>query len=117
MKKVETICWTCQNFSKCSWSNGVPVRDWEAEKVMGWYGTESYIVKKCPEYKEDKQMPIQLAEIEKIIDLPEWKIRRCISNEKQVQIKELLKQKGYKLYVYEDEKCKYKCYIEKLEGK
>jgi len=54
----KTICWDCRNATgKCSWSKDfTPVAGWVAEPtvIRSNYGTgiQSYIVKRCPLFKE-----------------------------------------------------------------
>lgn len=62
--KKETICWHCENATngnKCPWANGIPRKDWEAARRDIYYydydidrmrHEESYIVLKCPGFKE-----------------------------------------------------------------
>ena len=59
----ETLCWICSNAcGNCSWSRSLtPVEGWEAKpiKIKGnfYIGEilDSYIVKRCPEFKEDER--------------------------------------------------------------
>ena len=51
----ETLCWSCSNaLGGCSWSQEkIPVSGWEAKETIH-EDFNSYIVKKCPQYKFDK---------------------------------------------------------------
>lgn len=51
----DTICWTCANYTNCSWHNNfTPVKGWKAEKTFK-AGISSYCVKSCPMYEKDEQ--------------------------------------------------------------
>jgi len=52
----QTLCWKCENTNrfKCSWFNPKdpqPVPGWVAERSVNFYGTESYLVRECPNFK------------------------------------------------------------------
>lgn len=48
----ETICMVCDNY-RCRWIQLLePVEGWEAEDIGGGY---SYVVKSCPEFKENER--------------------------------------------------------------
>ena len=69
----ETLCWTCQNFSKCSWSEGVPINGWKAKPTKVKNKNEngilthidSFLVEKCPEYEKDKMYKTTMKYIQK----------------------------------------------------
>lgn len=57
-----TLCWRCANAcnkNKCSWANGVPRSDWQADKTRLWSQTnedgyiDSFLVIKCPGFVPD----------------------------------------------------------------
>ena len=57
-----TLCWKCKNATGgCSWSRDfVPVKGWDAKRTRirlekGTKYTESFIVKKCPEFRPDER--------------------------------------------------------------
>ena len=57
--KSDTICWKCGN-TMCSWANGIPVDGWTAKQYEYKIYTikdKSYVVYRCPEFKEDKTPP------------------------------------------------------------
>lgn len=56
-REHETLCWDCQNATKCSWKDGIPVKGWNAEPRMvndkeGIIRT--YRVIDCPKFLEDE---------------------------------------------------------------
>lgn len=52
---ISTLCWECKNITKCEWSVGEPVPDWEAipTKILLQANEtiNSYIVVKCPKFE------------------------------------------------------------------
>lgn len=66
-EKKETLCWRCKNAvpdkkkgTGCSWSKSFePVEGWDAKEVQiklyEGKSCTSYIVKKCPMFKEDEK--------------------------------------------------------------
>lgn len=53
----ETLCWDCQNVTKCSWKDRIPVKGWKAEPhiVNDEEGIiRTYRVIKCPNFLEDE---------------------------------------------------------------
>lgn len=57
-----TLCWKCKNATGgCSWSQDfTPVEGWDAKRTRirlekGTKHTESFIVKKCPEFLPDER--------------------------------------------------------------
>ena len=105
--KKETLCWRCQNFSKCSWSRGVPVKDWDAEPtVVQDYSSgvleeiHSYCVNSCPQFKSDiAGTEVTVGEIADILGLCRRQTFRLLKTHKQRVINEL-KAKGYELTTY-----------------
>ena len=60
--KNSTLCWKCQNATGgCSWSSDfTPVEGWNAmptriRQSKGYKDTDSYIVKKCPQFVPDEE--------------------------------------------------------------
>lgn len=50
----QTICWGCQNYSKCSWAIGIPVKGWDATPTQK-SDYKSYCVHSCPQYLAEKK--------------------------------------------------------------
>lgn len=49
----ETLCWYCEKYSNCSWSRKFkPIENWVAKYSKT---TDSYIVLKCPQFKDDSR--------------------------------------------------------------
>ncbi len=100
----ETICWTCKNCTKCSWSKGIPVEGWKAEKTVVHvsktcsYG--SYLVKKCPEYIQDDKIKVTDSNLAKLLNITFNNFR----NTSLAEIRRLLSEKGYKLYIIQKER-------------
>lgn len=120
MESEETLCWTCQNYSKCSWSKGIPVEGWKAKRVVRRYLYEkdvSYLVYKCPQYLEDEEKEISLKELSKLIGI-EYHIasRRLIRTPNVLKL--IASTKGYELYIYDElDDGNKKCYIKKIDNK
>lgn len=105
--KKETLCWRCQNFSKCSWSRGVPVENWDAEPtVVQDYSSgvleeiHSYCVNSCPQFKSDvagEQTTIE--EMAKILGISARTLFRELKRS-ETRVKKALEAKGYKLTIY-----------------
>lgn len=120
-KEKETICWDCQNYSRCSWSRGIPVKGWKAtptkfKDVCGGKETvivNSFLVEDCPHFKPDKKRRVLFKDIAKIIGVGERKAYRIKQRKGVGRIKDLLAEKGYKLRVYKGEE-KNQYYIEKI---
>lgn len=126
----ETICWGCQNFSKCSWSKGVPVENWDATPTMvlnydgkeNLHIVESYCVNSCPQFKADAKQRTSVREIAKIIGKYIRTVFRYLaSKEKTLYLRELLKQKGYKLHICKEIQddtgnCLRTYYLERVEN-
>lgn len=123
MIEKETICWECKNYAKCSWKDGIPVKNWKAtptiivNKNVGGEKVEtpSFLVEQCPQFVQDKWQ-VTAGEVAKICGI----CRRDFYRLSKEEIIERLKEKGYMLYIYdlnEDKKGKAKksCYyIEKI---
>ena len=105
----ETLCWGCQNCTRCSWADGIPVKGWEATPTIlrdcdGDFS--SYLVTKCPLYKEDTKKYVTTDDIAKVLG----KTKATVSNALRTRggtifLRGWLKEKGYKLQVF-DAECK-----------
>lgn len=104
-KKQETICWGCKNCTRCSWADGIPVKGWTATKtiVRDHCGDfESYLVTDCPQFKGDTKMQVTKDDIARIVGIKRYTIDRYLSTKGGIIfVRGWLKEKGYKLYVYE----------------
>lgn len=107
-KQNETICWDCQNCTKCTWSRGVPVCGWEATPTKIAFGDkviDSYCVLKCPFFKKTNTNRVTLNYLAKITGIPIRSICRYIYNdnaEKLEELKKILKKKKYYLVIDDD---------------
>lgn len=105
--KKETLCWRCQNFSKCSWSRGVPVENWDAEPtvVQDWSDgvleeIHSYCVNSCPQFKSDiAGTQTNIVEMAKILDVSVRTLFRELARS-EARVKKAFEAKGYKLTIY-----------------
>lgn len=59
--RADSLCWKCKRaYGLCSWSHRFkPVKGWEAERTIlmggkGIFAVESYDVKKCPLFIQDR---------------------------------------------------------------
>ena len=115
-QKAHTLCWKCSNYNKCSWSKGVPVEGWTAErvKITNSYGesVRSYIVSACPQFKSDKIVYTTCSEIAEIIGETRERTSHLLNRARKLIDEELLK-KGYKLRCYEGDSG---WYLEKLQN-
>lgn len=117
-----TICWSCGNCTKCDWSKGIPMEGWEATptKIKNIspstgkvYYTDSFCVRKCPQFKEDVRK-VTLFQISQIIKEPNYKMHDYIKSEKGLErLRIKLLEFGYKLHIYRL-KTKREYYVEKL---
>lgn len=116
MEKNETLCWQCENFSNCSWSRGVPVEDWDAEptiiKQIDGHITHSFCVKSCPQFIASSKVLYSSDKIAEIIGIE----RRTFYRIPLKTVREKLKEKGYKLYVYHVNSRTREYYLEKIGG-
>lgn len=110
-REKETICWDCQNYSRCSWSRGTPVKGWKATptKYKDVYGggndaiiVRSFLVEECPHFKADRKQRTTIKEISGILGKSERSVYRLISNKGVHRLKDLLKEKGYILYTFKE---------------
>ena len=115
-----TICWDCQNFSRCSWSRGKPVKGWKAiptriENIIDGYLhiTDSFLVEDCPQFKADKKRRVYVKDIADIIGVNKRTIYRLVNYSGHKRLGAMLKEKGYKLHVYKEERL-HSYYLEKL---
>lgn len=105
--KKETLCWRCQNFSKCSWSRGKPVKDWDAEPtVVQDYSSgvleeiHSYCVNSCPQFVSDVAgKETNGKEMAKILGISESTLYRELKRS-EISVQKMFKEKGYKLTIY-----------------
>lgn len=109
--KKETICWNCQNYSKCSWSIGIPVENWDATPteyidIQGKdhkpHIVKGFCVNSCPQFKADPIQKCKVEEICKIIGFKKCKFFDWVKvKSKLAIIQEILKEKGFKLHIYD----------------
>lgn len=123
-QEKETICWNCQNVYKCSWGIGEPVKGWKATPtVIVQEGnsdgkphiTHSFLVEDCPLFKPDTKRRVFFKEIAEIIGVSERTAYR-IKKKGIKRIKDLLAEKGYKLYVYRNTDGRHIYYVEAIKG-
>lgn len=125
-KQQETLCWDCQNCTRCSWADGIPVKGWTATPTVvrdydGDY--KSYIVTECPIFKKDDKREVFISEIGEILGKTKHQITRYLRGRDGVAIlNELLRKKGFVLYVFprvegEDGKARREFIIKKLSPK
>jgi hypothetical protein len=118
--RKDTLCWDCQNYSRCSWAVGIPVKGWKATptKIVDEYGdniktVDSFLVEACPHFKHDKKRRVLFKDIAKIIGKSERSAHRIKERKGIGRIKDLLAEKGYKLHVCKgDILCEY--FLEKI---
>lgn len=100
----ETLCWSCKNCTRCSWADGIPVKGWTATPTVvhdhdGDYN--SYLVTKCPYFKEDTKRGVTGAEIAQILGRTRGAVARALrAHGSTVQLRGQLRGKGYKLHIY-----------------
>lgn len=112
-KERETICWDCQNFSTCEWSN-------KGERVDGWVAVptvvhekgnwrnkayDSYLVLACPKFKADSRVQIYIDELLKLLGIDYTAYKYIVETGKWNLLERIAKKQGYKLlisYVSED---------------
>lgn len=105
--KKETLCWRCQNFSKCSWSRGVPVENWDADPTIVQDYSDgvleeihSYCVNSCPQFKSDiAGVQTTIEEMAKILGISARTLFRELKRS-EARVKKALEAKGYKLTIY-----------------
>ncbi len=125
----ETLCWSCQNFSKCSWSRGVPVENWDATPTIIKDNSNnvikeihSYCVHSCPQFEADLLQRVSTQEIAGVINKSRNTVFRCLKTRRETKrLREMLAAKGYKLYIYKEVCDDYgnavtEYYLEKLRG-
>lgn len=121
----ETLCWKCQNFLKCSWSDGKPVAGWSATPTVIRHGNgcvaKSYCVHKCPCFKAD-EMPKKPQEFEvkwrELAEFAGYHIRtvaRLLKTEKgRDKIKQRLAQNNFAVKFYNNGKGQHNIYLSDL---
>ena len=102
----ETLCWDCQNATRCSWADGIPVKGWEATPTIVYDRDgdfNSYIVTKCPLFKEDTKRSVTTAEIAEITGKSHGVIIYSFRAGRggTAFVRRWLEEKGYKLRVFE----------------
>lgn len=120
----ETICWTCKNYAKCSWSRGVPVEGWDATPTICDFvirdgeverAIESFCVHSCPCYEDEGKMLLSAKDLARFLGV---NVKTVYLRHEQPYGEYLLKAateaKGYKLYISGKKIKKY--YLKKLEG-
>ena len=121
-KRNETICWSCENCTRCSWSKGVPVEGWEATPTKIINNTingeplitNSFCVHKCPHFKDDKLQKVSIKKLGSIINRGAKSIYRLLEKKNGcAELKKLALERGYKLYIYDGSMFKV-YYVEKL---
>ena len=118
----ETLCWRCQNFSKCSWSRGKPVKGWDATPtiIKNWNGkgydkTESFIVNSCPQFVCDVVgIRTSIEAMAEILGISERTVFRWVASNRASLLNKM-KQKGYKLTIYKPNIKNY-YYLSKIGG-
>ena len=122
MEDEQTLCWRCANFTKCSWSLGVPVEGWTAEptEIRDRIGTtyerviKSYLVRDCPRFEADKELQCTAKMVGAIIGYEPAKVATLARRKgglKEIEA-ELLK-RGYSLRVL-DSATYYRYILKKL---
>lgn len=102
-KEKETLCFSCQNCTRCSWADGIPVKGWEATPTIvhdcdGDFG--SYNVTKCPIYKEDEKKEVTRGEIAQLLGVKHWRVVDMLSTQGGIIfLRHFLKKKGYKFII------------------
>lgn len=100
----ETLCWKCANCTQCSWADGIPVKGWTATPTIvrdcdGDF--RSYLVEKCPLFKEDTKKQVTIEEIARILGKPMGTVVHALRTRGgTIFVRGWLKEKGYKLGVY-----------------
>lgn len=108
--KKETICWGCQNYNKCSWAKGTPVKGWEATPtvIVNDYGNrvekvESFCVHNCPEYLPDRKQKYTAEEIGNIIGLKKNSVvTYARDRQRRLHLRQMLKEKGFLLHIHKE---------------
>lgn len=104
-KTKETLCWTCRNCTRCSWADGIPVKGWTAKPTIvhdhdGDFN--SYLVEECPQFKEDAKRQVTTQDMADILGKTFGEVARALrSRGGIIFLRGWLREKGYKLSVYE----------------
>ena len=120
----DTLCWGCQNFSKCSWSRGVPIEGWDATPTIineihngNVVNTPSFCVHSCPQFVADKIRELRSEDVLEILGI---KMTTFYTNMRMPKGREKilkeLREKGYKLYKEELGIKLKRYYLENLNG-
>ena len=116
----ETLCWRCQNFSKCSWSRGKPVKGWDATPVViketingERKNINSYCVESCPQFVCDVAGIRTSSEaIAEILGISKRTLMYWLRSYRVKAISEM-RLKGYELTIYKPHIRKY-YYLRKI---
>ena len=104
--KEETLCFSCQNCTRCSWADGIPVKGWTATPtvVCDCDGNfNSFLVEKCPLFKEDTKREVTVAEIARILGKTHGTVVNALRTRGGVIfVRGWLREKGYKFLVFEN---------------
>lgn len=121
----ETICWTCKNYAKCSWSRGVPVEGWDATPticdILIRNGEperyiESFCVHSCPCYEDEDKMLLSAKELARFLGVGAATVYlRHKQPYGELLLQAMVEEKGYKLCDISGKKIK-KYYLKKMEG-
>lgn len=102
IKEKETLCWKCANYSRCSWSDGIPVKGWKATPTVIHDQDkeyESFFVEYCPLFKKDKKEETTTEGIAEVLGCTKWVVTRALrAHGSTVKLCNRLKEKGYKLH-------------------
>lgn len=117
--RKETLCWECQNYSKCSWYNGKPVEGWEATPTKmryvmrgKLYTVRSYCVHKCPLFVEDRLREVRVEDIAAMLHISTRTFYRLSRSDINARLKNL----GYAMHIYDLHEEKPYYILEKLGG-
>ena len=125
ISKKETICWDCQNCTRCSWADGIPVKGWTATPTVihDYEGyIDSFLVEKCPLFKQDDKKKVTIEEMARILGRGVNGVTRYASGKGgRIFLRSGLREKGYKLIVNEivlkGGKTKHEFILKKLPSK
>lgn len=119
-QEKETLCWGCENYSRCSWADGIPVKGWKAtptEYIDKWGGVvrvvHSFLVEDCPQFVADKKRLTTAAEMGAILGKSASGFRLLLKRKGFKFVAADLKEKGYKFSVQKEGR-KRAFYLEKI---
>ena len=102
-KEKETICLDCQNATRCSWADGIPVKGWTATPttVRDYDGDFcSYYVTKCPLFKRDIKRQVSCEEMAAMLGKTHGQISYAMrSKSGRIYLRSWFKEIGYKLRI------------------